>query len=156
MMDRGAQENAISPPRRQSGNEPHTIVTLGAAILGGQVDVRMAAGPWWAGFLLAVLGIALLGVRIVFPQDSPDKVAWWCQRWRTSRCGDAGGKRLRRCAGTPRRLAAHRAAKVDVQPGGGVRRQEALVGDRAAREQHRGVRRERDRCGGEVRDAAHP
>jgi len=109
MMDRGAQENAISPPRRQSGNEPHTIVTLGAAILGGQVDVRMAAGPWWAGFLLAVLGIALLGVRIVFPQDSPDKVAWWCQRWRTSRYGDAGVKRLRCCAGCDRRVRERRA-----------------------------------------------
>jgi hypothetical protein len=60
-------------------------VTLGVAILGGQVDFRMAAGPWWAGFLLAVLGLVAVGVRIVFPQDSRDKVAWWRERWRTSR-----------------------------------------------------------------------
>jgi hypothetical protein len=24
-------------------------------------------------------------VRIVFPQDSPDKLAWWRERWRTGR-----------------------------------------------------------------------
>jgi hypothetical protein len=72
-------------------------VTLGAAILGGQVDFRMAAGPWWAGFLLAVLGLVAVGVRIVFPQDSRDKVAWWRERWRTSRQRGAGGKRRNRC-----------------------------------------------------------
>jgi hypothetical protein len=104
--NRGAQVNAMSPPRRP-GEEPidrYRDVTLGAAVLGGQVDVRLAAGPWWAGFLLAVLGLAVLGVRIVFPQDSSDKVAWWCQRWRTSRCGGACGKRLRCCPGCDRRL----------------------------------------------------
>ena len=59
-------------------------VTLGAVVLGGQVDFRMAAGPWWAGFLLAVLALVTAGVRIVFPQDSPDKLAWWRERWRVS------------------------------------------------------------------------
>ena len=65
-------------------------VTLGAVILGGQVDFRMTAGPWWAGFVLAVLGLVTAGVRIVFPQDSPDKLAWWRERWRASRLGGAG------------------------------------------------------------------
>jgi hypothetical protein len=73
-------------------------VTLGAVILGGQVDLRMTAGPWWAGFLLAVLGLVTAGVRIVFPQDSPDKLAWWRERWRVSsrlkaRGRARGGKR---------------------------------------------------------------
>jgi hypothetical protein len=67
-------------------------VTLGAVILGGQVDFRMAAGPWWAGFLLAVLGLGAAGVRIVFPQDSSDKLAWWRERWPASRAGGADGK----------------------------------------------------------------
>jgi hypothetical protein len=40
----------------------------------------MTAGPWWAGFLLTVLGLGAAGVRIVFPQDSPDKLAWWRER----------------------------------------------------------------------------
>jgi hypothetical protein len=57
----------------------------------------MAAGPWWAGFLLAVLGLLAVGVRIVFPQDSPDKLAWWRERRRASRPGDVDGKhRMRR------------------------------------------------------------
>jgi hypothetical protein len=67
-------------------------VALGAVIVGGQVDFRMTAGPWWAGFLLAVLGLAAAGVRIVFPQDSPDKLAWWRERRRTSRPGNTDGK----------------------------------------------------------------
>ncbi len=77
----------------RSGTEPRAIryrdVTLSAAVLGGQVDVRMAGGPWWAAFLLTVLGLVLglvtVLVRIVFPQDSADKLAWWRDRRRTSR-----------------------------------------------------------------------
>ena len=67
-------------------------VTLGAVILGGQVDFRMTAAPWWAGFLLAVLALGAAGVRIVFPQDSPDKLAWWRERRRPGRPRDADGK----------------------------------------------------------------
>jgi hypothetical protein len=67
-------------------------VTLGAVILGGQVEFGMTAGPWWAGFLLAVLGLGAAGVRIVFPQDSPDKLAWWRERRRTGRPRITDGK----------------------------------------------------------------
>ena len=76
---------------------------LSAAILGGQVDFRMADGPWWAGFVLAVLGLVLglvvALVRIAFPQDSPDKLAWWREHWRLSRRGGAGGRRRTRREG---------------------------------------------------------
>jgi hypothetical protein len=71
-------------------------VTLGAVILGGQVGFRMTAGPWWAGFLLAVLALATAGVRIVFPQDSPDKLAWWRERRRATRLKRRGAKRRTR------------------------------------------------------------
>jgi hypothetical protein len=71
-------------------------VTLGAVILGGQVDFRLTAWPWWAGFLLAVLGLVTAGVRIVFPQDSPDKLAWWRERRRASRLKARRGKRRTR------------------------------------------------------------
>jgi hypothetical protein len=78
-------------------------VALGAVVLGGQVGFRMTAGPWWAGFLLAVLGLAAAGVRIVFPQNSSDKLAWWRERWRTARPGRARGRhRTRRRAGPAR------------------------------------------------------
>jgi hypothetical protein len=77
----------------------HRDVTLGAVIVGSQVDFRMAAGPWWAAFLLAVLGLAAVGARIVFPQDSPDKLAWWREHWRLSRRGGAGGRRRTRREG---------------------------------------------------------
>jgi hypothetical protein len=74
-------------------------VTLGAVVLGGQVGFRMAVGPWWAGFLLAVLGLAAAGVRIVFPQDSSDKLAWWRERWRTRRPRGASGRHRTRREG---------------------------------------------------------
>jgi hypothetical protein len=77
-------------------------VTLGVVILGGQVDFRMAAGPWWAGFLLAVLGLATAGVRIVFPQDSPDRLAWWRERWRVSSRLQARGRARGRARGSKR------------------------------------------------------
>src|SRR3984957_21273723 len=67
-------------------------VTLGAVVLGGRVGFRMTAAPWWAGFLLAVLGLAAAGVRIVFPQNSSDKLAWWRERWRTTRPRRAIGR----------------------------------------------------------------
>lgn len=99
----GTKQHRVSPPRQQPGNGPQAIryrdVTLGAAILGGQVGFRMAAGPWWAGFLLAVLGLVAVGVRTVFPQDSRDKVAWWRELWRTSPHHGAGGKHRKRDVG---------------------------------------------------------
>jgi hypothetical protein len=91
--------------RDEPGTESQTIryraVTLGAVVLGGQVDVRLAAGPWWAGFLLAVLGLTAVLVRIVFPQDSPDKVTWWRERRRASRHRGADTKRRKRRASRP-------------------------------------------------------
>jgi hypothetical protein len=56
---------------------------LGAAILGGQVGYRSVGGPWWAEFALAALGLLTVCLRIVFPQDSPDKLALWRDRRRT-------------------------------------------------------------------------
>jgi S-adenosyl methyltransferase len=59
----------------------------GVAILGSQVGSRAVDAPWWSFCLLSVLGLAAVCLRIVFPQDSPDKLAWWRERWRTKqRC----------------------------------------------------------------------
>jgi hypothetical protein len=66
---------------------------LGAVIVSGQAGLRMTGGPWWAVALLAVLGLAVAALRIVFPQDSPDRLEWWLERRRTSRRGDAGDER---------------------------------------------------------------
>lgn len=57
--------------------------------MGGHVVSPHSVGPWWAGFLLAALGLLALCLRIVFPQDSPDKLAWWRDRRLTSRPGRA-------------------------------------------------------------------
>lgn len=59
--------------------------TLGAVILGSQAGVRLAGGPWWAVLVLAVLGLAAACLRIVFPQDSPDRLSWWRGLWRRRR-----------------------------------------------------------------------
>jgi hypothetical protein len=65
----------------------------GSAVLGGHAVFPVVAGPWWADFLLAALGLLALCLRIVFPQDSPDKLAWWRDRRR------AGRRRRRRAVG---------------------------------------------------------
>ena len=76
---------------------------LGGAILGGQVGYRAIGGPWWAEFALAALVLLTTCLRIVFPQDSPDKLAWWRDRRRTrhrsrataGRQGDAASREVR-------------------------------------------------------------
>lgn len=59
------------------------VCTLGAAVLNGRVGYLATGGPWWAEFCLAALALLTVCLRIVFPQDSPDKLAWWRDRWRT-------------------------------------------------------------------------
>lgn len=56
--------------------------TLGAAVLGGQVGNPAVGGPWWAEFALAAFLLLTVCLRIVFPQDSRDKLAWWRDRRR--------------------------------------------------------------------------
>lgn len=74
------------------------VCALGAAILGGRAG-SLAGAPWWAEFALAALVLLTMCLRIVFPQDSPDKLAWWrdhgrtCRRHRRPTMRDAGSKR---------------------------------------------------------------
>jgi hypothetical protein len=56
---------------------------LGGALLNGRVGHLATGGPWWAEFCLAALALLTVCLRIVFPQDSPDKLAWWRDRRRT-------------------------------------------------------------------------
>jgi hypothetical protein len=58
------------------------VCALGAAILGGQAGYRVVVGPWWAEFALAAFALLAMCLRIVFPQDSGDKLAWWRDRRR--------------------------------------------------------------------------
>ena len=66
---------------------------LGVAILSGQAGYRAIGGPWWAGFALAAFVLLTVCLRIVFPQDSSDKLAWWRDRRRKRRrgCTRSGG-----------------------------------------------------------------
>jgi len=48
-----------------------------AVTLSGLIGYRVVGGPWWAEFALAALALLALVLRIVFPQDSPDKLAFW-------------------------------------------------------------------------------
>lgn len=56
---------------------------LGFAVWAAQAEFWGARFPWWAGFLLVLLGLCAVCLRIVFPQDSPDRLAWWLDRRRT-------------------------------------------------------------------------
>lgn len=86
--DRGEAADASPPPRR-SRNARQSIscrdFAPGAAILGSQVGFRAVGAPWWTFCLQTALGLAAVCLQIVFPQDSPDKVAWWSERRRTMR-----------------------------------------------------------------------
>jgi hypothetical protein len=48
-----------------------------AVVLSGLIGYRVVGGPWWAEFVLVTLAMLAVCLRIVFPQDSPDKLAWW-------------------------------------------------------------------------------
>jgi hypothetical protein len=36
--------------------------------------------PWWAVFLLSVMGFTLACLQAVLPQESADRLAWWRDR----------------------------------------------------------------------------
>jgi hypothetical protein len=101
--DRGSAANVLSASRRRSQDArqvPHCRgLAPGMAILGSQAGLRAAGAPWWTICLLGALGLAAACLQIVFPQDSPDKVAWWSERRRTQRRHRwrQGGQRRRRC-----------------------------------------------------------
>jgi hypothetical protein len=58
---------------------------LGGAIVGGQAGYHAIGAPWWAGFALATFVLLTACLRIVFPQDSPDRLARWRDHRRTRR-----------------------------------------------------------------------
>jgi hypothetical protein len=37
----------------------------------------MAGAPWWGVIICLVLVLATTSVQTLFPQDSPDRLAWW-------------------------------------------------------------------------------
>ena len=95
---RGDTADVLSSSRRS--REPRPVqagrgFTAGAAILGGQAGLRAAGAPWWTVCLLDMLGVAMICLQIIFPQDSPDKVAWWSERRRYQR--RHGCRPLERC-----------------------------------------------------------
>lgn len=68
------------------------VCALGAAILGGQAGYLAIHGPWWAEFALAAFVLLIECLRIVFPQDSPDRLAWWRDLRRRGRRAGAEGE----------------------------------------------------------------
>jgi hypothetical protein len=53
--------------------------------MSGLGAVELTGAPWWAQFALAALALLAVCLRIVFPQDSSDKLAWWRDRRRKRR-----------------------------------------------------------------------
>ena len=50
------------------------------AVFGVSIGYLVVGGPWWAEFAVVALAMLAVVLRIVFPQDSPDKLAWWRDR----------------------------------------------------------------------------
>ena len=87
--NRDTTANGLPPSPRHSRDArqipPGQSFAPGAAVLGSQAGLRAVGAPWWTICLLGTIGLAVVGLQIVFPQDSPDKVAWWSERRRTRR-----------------------------------------------------------------------
>jgi hypothetical protein len=101
--DRGDSADAPSsprPPRKARACIPGRDFAPGLAVLGSQVGSRAVGAPWWSCCLLTVLALAAVCLRLVFPQDSPDKLAWWTERWRTKQCSRCQAKSSSDDAGT--------------------------------------------------------
>jgi hypothetical protein len=84
---------------------------LGVAALGGEAGYRAVGGPWWAEFALAALVLLTMCLRIVFPQDSADKLALWRDCGRTRRPGQRRAMRRR-----PHGLAGREASEHEQAP----------------------------------------
>lgn len=60
------------------------VKTMGdhaAVVMLGEVSgLRIADAPWWAIFLLCAIWLARDCLRIVFPQESVHRLAWWRDR----------------------------------------------------------------------------
>lgn len=83
--DPGEAADARPPRRHVSGRD----FAPGAAVLGGPVGLRAAGAPWWICCVLAALGAGTVYLHIMFPQDSPDKLAWWRDRLTKRRSREA-------------------------------------------------------------------
>ena len=72
-----------NPNRNARARLPGRQLAPSAAILGSQLGSRTVhAAPWWSFWALTMSGLAAACLAIVFPQDSPDKLAWWRERRR--------------------------------------------------------------------------
>jgi hypothetical protein len=86
--DRSSAADMLPSPRRsQDAGQvlPGRGFAAVAAVLGSQAGLRAAGAPWWTICLLGTFGLAAMCLQIVFPQDSPDRVAWWSERRRYHR-----------------------------------------------------------------------
>lgn len=116
--DRGRAAN-VPPPRRSRDARqilPCRALTPGVAILGGQAGLRAAGAPWWTVCFLGTLGLVAACLGIVFPQDSPDKAAWWSERRRTHRRRQGHQCRAAECGSGDDPWAAKRPAWAEALP----------------------------------------
>jgi hypothetical protein len=50
------------------------------ATVAGLSVLWIAGAPWWAVFLLSVMGFAVACLQAVLPQESAHRLAWWRDR----------------------------------------------------------------------------
>lgn len=74
-----------------------TVINRGA-IVAGPAALAYVEAPWWMIAAVIAAGLAVECVHAVFPQDSPDRLAWWQNRW-TRRGGKRGNRRVKRQRG---------------------------------------------------------
>lgn len=66
----------------QPAHRPLTTTIAGGIATTG---LALASAPWWltvAAFGCFALGLAVVALQTVFPQDSAHRLAWWRALWR--------------------------------------------------------------------------
>lgn len=56
---------------------PYGRILSGATSLGGPIGLSASGAPWPIVFLLTILGLAVICLQSVFPQQSADRLSWW-------------------------------------------------------------------------------
>ena len=67
--------NAGQPASSQA--VPYGRLLSGTASLGGPIGLSAGGAPWWIVLLSSTLGLVVICLQGVFPQNSADRLAWW-------------------------------------------------------------------------------
>jgi hypothetical protein len=116
--------NTVNAPHnflRRPGVMASTVTTVGT--MTGTAALAMSQAPWWVVAVLAGTGLLaamVLGVlRIMFPQESQDRLKWWQSLWQHQEKAVPPHTAVSRAARCPQRCRHQIARRRPGPPGWG-------------------------------------